>query len=325
MKNKKKFLIIGSNFSFNHYEYLKNQKNSEIHICSPNIYKKKFYKSCNLSKNYKKIITQHNFHTIVCCAKPNIQKDFINLILKKKYKCKFIMLEKPLSINVKKFYEFQSYCLINKIKFYLNFTYSNLSIFKKIHSILRSDKNTKITFELNIFHHFLKHKNSSWKNFISDGGGIINYYLVHIIFAFVKQSNQIKLDKINYSLKNKFLNEINLTFKNYNNEILIINFKLDSNLYTHKYFINSKRYNYIINTNSKNWYDRYFLKKFDKKDHLISETIYKEKISKLIRINYKNLYQKKLKKDLLKYYSLIAKTEVICNKINNKIKKHDFK
>ena len=53
MKNKKKFLIIGSNFSFNHYEYLKNKKNSEIHICSPNIYKKKFYKSCNLSKNYK--------------------------------------------------------------------------------------------------------------------------------------------------------------------------------------------------------------------------------------------------------------------------------
>ena len=235
------------------------------------------------------------------------------------------MLEKPLSINVKKFDEFQLYCLINKIKFYLNFTYSNLNIFKKIHSILKNDKNTKITFELNIFHHFLKHKNSSWKNFISDGGGIINYYLVHIIFAFVKQSNQIKLDKINYSLKNKFLNEINLTFKYYNNEILIINFKLDSNLYTHKYFINSKRYNYIINTNSKNWYDRYFLKKYDKKDHLISETIYKEKISELIRINYKNLYQKKLKKDLLKYYSLIAKTEVICNKINNKIKKYDFK
>ena len=71
------------------------------------------------------------FIQLFCCAKPNIQKDFINLILKKKYKCKFIMLEKPLSINVKKFDEFQLYCLINKIKFYLNFTYSNLNIFKK--------------------------------------------------------------------------------------------------------------------------------------------------------------------------------------------------
>ena len=185
---KKKILIIGSNFALKYHLKIINEiyKNSEINIVSPNIYKKKINNKIIRHVDLNKVLSENSFHFILCCAPPNVQTKFIKYILNNRIKVKNILLEKPISQNLVIFSKFLKYSKKNKISLAFNFTYSNLKIINKIKKITKNNsKKYELSFLLKFMHPFFLKKNKSWKNFISHGG-IINYYLNHILFSLIK-------------------------------------------------------------------------------------------------------------------------------------------
>ena len=323
--NKKKdILIIGSNFGEYHFRILNQNYKFNFYIYSPNILKKKKkFKKAKLINNENYFIQKNSYHAIVCCTDPIYQKKIINKIIKKKIFCKYLMLEKPLSDDLDLIKKLFKYCLSNQINFYVNFTYRQLKISKIISKIVKMPNFEKVFFNLSFFHYYLKKKNNSWKNFIKLGGGVVNYYLIHIIFLFVSIFPKLKIDKINVSLNNKVLKGLKINFKHNDANIFEIHTKLDSLKNVHKYRIINKSDKIDIFTKKKDWYKVYNFKIF-KKGKVKTKNIY-ENLDDAIKKNYKKLFIKFDKDKLNNYYSIIYNTHKICNEINKQIKIYDFK
>ncbi len=317
---KKKILIIGSNFALNYHLKIINKiyKNSELNIVSPNIYRKKINNKIIRHVDLYKVLSENKFHFILCCATPDVQTKFIKYIVNNKIKIKNILLEKPISQNIKVFGKFLKYSKKNKINLAFNFTYSNLKIINKIKKITEiNSKKYELSFLLKFMHPFFLKKNKSWKNFISLGGGIINYYLNHILFSLIKIFGKLKIKslKVMTNKKNQLINfKLNLLNKKIN-----INMYVDmcSKSNVHKYELYNKKDKKIFLTKKKNWYSDYEYFNNKKKRYL-----YKENIINLIKLNYK--YLNKNKSIRLKYYNEIYHNEELCHKLNKKLMKYDF-
>jgi len=93
-----------------------------------------------------------------------------------------------------------------KINVSFGFIFQYTNWYKKIKNFIKENKKKneiEITWNFNAF--FLKKKIKSWKNDISQGGGIINFYGIHFIklinelgFNKIINSTQIKKNKKNY-------------------------------------------------------------------------------------------------------------------------------
>lgn len=323
-KIKNKLLIIGSNFGKRHYNILNKNYKFNYYIHSQNILKKKnFFKKAKLLNNINNLNKLFFFHTIVCCTTPLYQKKIISKILKKNITCKHLMLEKPLTndlVIIKKLFK---HCLSNKINLRVNFTYSELKISKIISKIISQLNFRKVYFNLDFFHHYLKRKNNSWKNFTKLGGGVVNYYLIHIIYLFVRNFPHLKIDKIKVSLNNNVLRGLHIKLKNNNSGIFEIKTNLDSLRNIHKYLIIKKKEKVEIFTKQIDWYKIYNLK--IKKKNKTKTIKIEENLDDAIKKNYKELFVRFNKNKLNNYYSIIYHTHKICNDINSRIKKYDFK
>ncbi len=325
MKNKikKKVLIIGSNFGRNHYKILNKYYNFDIYIFSPNILKKKLnFKQATLLNSTDFFVNNKYFHTIVCCTNPENQKKLIYKIIKKKVYCKYLMLEKPITDNLHLIKKLTSFCLSNKVNMGVNFTYNQLKISKILSRHLLSPEFKKVFFNLSFHHHYLIKKNSSWKNFIRLGGGIVNYYLIHIIFLFVNIFPKLKINTIKPIIKNKQLAGLNINFKHKKKIILEIDTKLDTKNIIHKYKIIKLNEIVEIYTKKNNWYKNYFIKIEKKQKTKISKTT--DNLDNTIKLNYERLFKYKTI-DQKNYYNLIYSSQKICNDINKNIKIYDFK
>ena len=321
---KKKILIIGSNFAATHHLKIVNQlyKGSSIEICSPNIYKKKINQNIKKSTNYKKLLDTSNYFLIVCCSTINIQTDFIKYIFLNKKKPKNIILEKPISNNILIFKKLLTYSKKEKINLAFNYTYSNLKIIQIMNTIFkRSKKKNLINFSLNFMHPFYIKKNNSWKNYISEGGGIINYYINHILFSFIKIFGKLRIKSIKIIPNNK--NELkNFELELYSKKV-DVKMKIDlfSNDYKHEYQYFSGNIEKIFFTKSKNWYLKYGYYSLKDKQNKIK--IINENFLSLIKDTYKCLKNKNNDKN--EYYDKILYNEILCQKLNKKLIKYDFK
>ena len=324
----KKILLIGSNFAIKtHFKIIKSLFSKPIiYIVSPNIKSKDniLKKNINLMTNFKTALEFENFDIICCCTKPQIQDEFIKYFVKKKIYTNFLMLEKPITIKKKVYYSLINYIKKKKIKISINYTYSNLSIFKKLQKMkIKNLSNCKLVFELSFLHHYFKDYSDSWKNFIAEGGGIINYYLNHVLYSLIKIFGNIKLKdiKLNFD-KKKNLTNINIFFSNKKTYItFLINMNEKKN--KHRYNLYSQNLDISFGTNCQNWYKKYFLKiNYKKKDKIFFYT-YKENIISLIKKNY--IYLLKKKKNYKNYIKKLTQNEIICHNINKRLLKYDFK
>tara|TARA_B100000963_G_C22556738_1_gene639391 strand:+ start:118 stop:1095 length:978 start_codon:yes stop_codon:yes gene_type:complete len=322
-KIKKKVLIVGSNFGQNHYKVLNKYYNFDFFIFSPNILRKKLnFKKATLLNNDDFFIKNKIFHTIVCCTNPENQKKLIFKIIKKKISCKYLMLEKPITDNLRLIKKLTSFCLSNKVNLGVNFTYNQLKISKILSKHLLSPEFKKVFFNLGFHHHYLIKKNNSWKNFIRLGGGIVNYYLIHVIFVFLNIFPNLKINRIKPIIKKKLLTGLNINFKLKKKIILEIDTKLDIKKIVHKYKILKLNEIVEIYTKKNNWYKNYIIKiEKNKKIKILKTT---DDLNNTIKLNYERLFKYK-KIDQKNYYNLIYSTQKICNDINKKIKKYDFK
>jgi len=318
---KKNILIIGSNFSRTyHLKIIKKiYKETKIYICSPNINKKKINKEIIKCEDYQLLIKKKKFFLILCCATSEVQTCFIKFLLLEKIKPRNIILEKPVSNNLLELEKFFTYCEKNQINLSINYTYANLKIISKIKEIFIKNKSQSfLEFNLKFKHPFYLKKNNSWKNFISMGGGIINYYVNHILYSCILIFGKIKIKSLKIiHNKNQELKEFILNL--YGNKISIrINININSNEYEHKYnfFTNKKKFTFL--TRKKNWYDKYevYINDSFKKE-------YTENILQLIKKNYSYLNKKISKKK--EYLNKILMNEKLCINLNKRLIKYDFK
>ncbi len=325
---KKKILIIGSNFALKtHLKIVQSIfKNAKIFITSPNIEKKKINnKNFIISNNLEELMKNNKFYLIISATIPKIQEKFIKYLIKNKKKTKFILLEKPVSRKPKYLESLIKYSLKENIKISVNYTYRNLKIIKEIEKInLDKLKVKKLIYQLSFLHYYFIKRNSSWKNFISQGGGIINYYLNHIIFSLTIIFRNLKFTNVNLKInKKKELSNLNINFVSNNIKIIFKINLIEKNKFKNNFQLYSKKKQISFGSVYKNWYKRYFFE-VKKLNGNTTKKFFNEDIISLIKKNYYHLLNQN-NKEYLNFLDRILLCEKICYQINNKIKKYDFK
>ena len=239
------YLILGSGFGL--YGYLPavlSKKNNTVYL------EKKYKKIINSRKDlniYKnKIIWIQNFLNsleiidyLIIAKRPSDQVKIIKKIINKKNILKKIFLEKPIAKNPLAAKNLLNILKKKKINVSFGFIFQYTNWYKKIKNFLKENKKKyeiEITWNFNAF--FLKKKIKSWKNDISQGGGIINFYGIH----FIKLINELGFNKIINSTQIKK----NYWFSSYKKNKQI--FKLKINIYEKKNLFRIKLKNYFKNT-----------------------------------------------------------------------------
>jgi hypothetical protein len=248
-----RLLIIGSNFGKYHLNAsIKSKKFNKIIISSPNIFKKKFPKKIFKFEDFRKPLKNSKIDMITIATKPKIQNKVLKYLFLKKIFPKYIFLEKPLlkeSLVIIKKFPKKSYILTNFI-----FSFSDKwKIFHKKVTCL----NSKGSFEYNWFFKqaYFINKKKTWKTNPIHGGGLINYYLPHVIFNILSLYKNVKFfDIIKKKYHQKFLTYLEIRFLlNKNFSILRINNKSNNNLHELRFKNNSKNINLTISNKSNKW------------------------------------------------------------------------
>ena len=201
----RKILIIGSNFGSEIYLKVikKLFKKSKVHICSPNINKKKINgKNIIKFKNYRDQIINESYDLIICSTNPKTQYQFLKLFIKYKKKSK-LMLEKPLAHNFTAIFDLLKNLKIENVIFSQNFIYPNIWAWEKFYSnIKKINGYKKINYKWHFNQAYFKNKKKTWKINNSEGGGLIFFYLPHLIYNLIYLDENLRFKKI-VSLKKR--------------------------------------------------------------------------------------------------------------------------
>ncbi len=306
-----KAITFGSNFGYHvHYKCLKKFYNfDEIAICSPNINKKKIdvYKKF---KNYE-LALKNNYDFISISSLPEVQKKICNIIFKKKIKPKYLILEKPLSEN---FYETDKLfrkLKKNNIKFFLNFIFVNIQEFKEFKKLVLKNKIKKFDYIWNFKQGFFINKKKTWKISKKDGGGLINYYLIHVFYNLLFFFNNIKIKNVKLIKNGKFISHCKILLNINDTFQMNILMNINSNKNIHCLKFKTKKNIFELSNISKNWVSGFKIKKNKKKLNFKSK---KTDRQKLTFVNYLNIKKKRNRK----INNLLSeKAHIYCDKVMN--------
>ena len=291
---KKNAIIFGSNFGLNtHFKCLyKRFNNKNLFVCSPNIIKKKI--NIPAFKDFKLAINKYKFDTVCIATPPKIQNKIIKHFLKKKRLPDYMMLEKPLTQNFKETLKILNILHKRKINFYLNFIFVNIDAFKYFKNLIQRKTIKKVIYNWSFRQAYFENKINTWKINSNEGGGLINYYAIHIFFNllfFFKKVKIIKLIKNNNKCifsECKILGLINGKIK------LEINININSSNKKHSVEIETFKYNYKLININKDWVNGFKILINNKK---IKKSFFKSNRKKLTDISYKDLFNNKTKRE----------------------------
>lgn len=312
----KNIIIFGSNFgSVVHINAIKKLKLfSKISVCSPNIKKKKI--TINNTKKYTdyKTALKNNYDAVGVATTPNIQSKICNYIIKNKKNLKYILLEKPIAPKFNEAKKIIKFLIKNKINFLVNFIFENISAFKELLKILKKKKIIYVKYEWTFKQAYFKNKIKTWKTNYLYGGGIVNYYLIHVFYNLYLFFNDLKIIKIEYVKSKKLVTKINLLMLDSEKTNIIVQMNINSSNRKHSLlFVTAKEEYNLINT-SKDWVKNFNLYKNGKKIKFRNK---KYSRVNLTAQNYNKLFMSKyLKKEIIKK---IIKCHKLCDKIVNKI------
>jgi len=245
------YLILGSGFGLYGYLPAVLSKKSNI-VYLENKYKKiiNSRKDLNIYKN-KIIWIQNSLNILkiidylIIAKRPSDQVKIIKKIINRKNTLKKIFLEKPIAKNPLEAKNLLNILKKKKINVSFGFIFQYTNWYKKIKNFIKENKKKceiEITWNFNAF--FLKKKIKSWKNDISQGGGIINFYGIH----FIKLINELGFNKIVNSVQvNK--NKTNYWLSSYKKNRQIFKLKINISSKKNLFRINLKNYskNALIN------------------------------------------------------------------------------
>lgn len=313
--NIKNCILYGSNFGFkSHFFSLKKLKFKDVYIYSPNVKKKKI----NLNKKFiikEKQILKQDFELISIATPPAIQKKIIykSIINRGKY----LFLEKPLAENYlesKKIFNFfkKKHC-----RYFINFIFPNIVNFQNFKKILKNKVLTKARYTWKFKQGYFKNSIPTWKINNNKGGGLVNFYLIHVIFNLLELVGPFKIQKIKYDRK-KITTKLYLTLLTFNNISIDIDIDINSENNVHSIFFENAKNTFKLSNISKDWVKNFKILINNKE---IKMNNYKPQgREELTLINFKKLISNKnLKKNYLNF-ELVHK---YCDKVNKFIKKND--
>lgn len=310
----KKIIIFGSNFGLNHVLAIKKLKRLfKISVCSPNINKKKINENIEIYNDYKKAL-KNNFDAAGIVTVPNIQSKICNYIIKNKNKLKYILLEKPIASNFNDTKKIIKGLIKKKIIFSVNFIFVNIPAFKKLFRISKKKKIKNLIYKWTFQQTYFKNKIKTWKINYYQGGGLINYYLIHVFYNLHFFFDQLKIVKIVTFKNNLIITKINLLLVNSNQTRIFVRIDINSIKNEHSIFLTTKNENYNLINISKNWVKNFNLYKNGKKINFINLRFSRENLTSQ---NYHKLFKTKyLNKQIVKK---IIKSHKLCDEIVQKI------
>ena len=310
----KNSLTFGSNFGYHsHFKSLIKLKKIQNNF----IYSPKAHIKLDLNKKFlinKKQIKKTKFDLISIATPPKIQK---KICIENMKKTKYFFLEKPLTENYKETLKLLKSFKKNKIKFFLNFIFPNIINFQIFKNLI---KKKKITYGLYVWKFkqgYFKNRRVNWKIKNSEGGGLIDFYLIHVFYNLLFLIGEFKIKKIIYK-KEKILKKILIFIQAKNNFQIKIDININSNSNLHKISFADKKNRYEIINKSKNWVQNFNVYKNNimiNKDNNIHGR------DDLTYINLKKFLEKKDIKKEKKFFEL---AHFYCDEINRWSKKQKY-
>ena len=256
----------------------------------------------NIYKTWQDLIRDKKIKIIAIAVPPVDQIDILNECIKQN---KLILSEKPIGINLIKinniFFKLSNY----KNLFLVDYIFPEHGAFKKFKKIIDSKKTYKddyINIKFTTQTYINKFKIKNWKSETSQGGGIINLFLSHIIDYLIIYFGKILKVKCVIKNKNKF------------EESLICNIE----------FISGIKANICINTN--NSQQLHSISYYSKNFHLILKNKGKDYCRNFKILYYKIQSKNKLLQKEINYNDKIKKFKedsriILTSRIINKFKK----
>lgn len=193
----KTFGILGSGFGLygylpsviNDYKVILPLKAKEIIESRSDI--KQYLEKIEFLDNLDSIF--NNIDSIIIAKNPIIQESLIPIILKHK-NIKNIFLEKPLASMPKIAKNLQKILFKSNANIRIAYIFIYCKWFKILQNLLdsKATKEIKLTWTFKA-HHF-SHNINSWKKDSKQGGGVLNFYAIHIIA--LSALFDLKLDKV---------------------------------------------------------------------------------------------------------------------------------
>ena len=305
-------ITYGSNFGYaSHLKSLKKfQKVGKSFIYSPNIKNK-----TNISKKF--IINRHqipnyNFNLITVATSPSIQKKICKLNINKNKK---FFLEKPLTENYKETLKLFKQLKKKKIKYYINFIFPNIKNFIFLKKIIKTKKIINVSYVWKFKQAYFVNKKKNWKIIKSMGGGLVDFYLIHVFYNLLFLIGKFKIKNVNFIKKEKIMTqlEINLVKKNF---IVNIFININSNENLHKIELSDLKNSYKLINKSKDWVKNFKIYKNTKV--LLNRGDNSIKRDRLTYLNLKKLIDDKINSKDLRNFEL---AHYYCNEVNKIIKK----
>ncbi len=305
-------ITYGSNFGYaSHLKSLKKfQKVGKSFIYSPNIKNK-----TNISKKF--IINRHqipnyNFNLITVATSPSIQKKICKLNINKNKK---FFLEKPLAENYKETLKLFKQLKKKKIKYYINFIFPNIKNFIFLKKIIKTKKIINASYVWKFKQAYFVNKKKNWKIIKSMGGGLVDFYLIHVFYNLLFLIGKFKIKNVNFKKKEKIMTqlEINLVKKNF---IVNIFININSNENLHKIELSDLKNSYKLINKSKDWVKNFKIYKNTKV--LLNRGDNSIKRDRLTYLNLKKLIDDKINSKDLRNFEL---AHYYCNEVNKIIKK----
>ena len=202
-------------------------------------------------------------------------------------------------------------------RYFINFIFPNIVNFQNFKKILKNKVLTKARYTWKFKQGYFKNSIPTWKINNNKGGGLVNFYLIHVIFNLLELVGPFKIQKIKYDRK-KITTKLYLTLLTFNNISIDIDIDINSENNVHSIFFENAKNTFKLSNISKDWVKNFKILINNKE---IKMNNYKPQgREELTLINFKKLISNKnLKKNYLNF-ELVHK---YCDKVNKFIKKND--
>lgn len=164
---------------------------------------------------------------------------------------------------------------------------------------------------------YFENRRINWKIKNSEGGGLVNFYLIHVFYNLLFLIGEFKIIKI-IQKKEKILKKISIYIQTKNKFQIEINVNINSNSNLHKISFTDKKNIYEIKNKSKNWvqnfniYRNNIIIKKDKNIHGRNDLTY---------INLRKLVENK---NIEKEKNFFELAHFYCDEINRWSKKQKY-
>ena len=306
-------ITYGSNFGYDSHlkslrKFLKVEKSF---IYSPNIKKK-----ANINKKFiikRHQIPNYNFNLITVATSPIIQKRICKLNINKNKK---FFLEKPLTENDKETLKLFKLLRKKKIKYYINFIFPNIENFILLKKIIETKKIVNVSYVWKFKQAYFVNKKKNWKIIKSMGGGLVNFYLIHVFYNLLFLIGKFKIKNVNFIKKEKIMTqlEINLVIKKNFKINIVMNINSNQNL--HKIELADLKNSYKLINKSKDWVKNF--KIYKNTNILLNRGNNRIKRHHLTYLNLKKLLDNKISSKDFRYFEL---AHHYCNEVNKIIMK----